>query len=458
MSLLKALFSNKTDTIEEAFRARDCTSDKMQAAIDDWFNLFYLTHPVKGEDPCQSIPYTVVNKITKTVLAEYKATSKDEFATSVLEALYMKRNEAIQAALIGGEAFLKPIITPNGLRFTVIPRINYAVFGRDAEGNPDDIGTAEKTVTGRYYYTLLERRTVGADGLLTIENKLYRSESDDLLGSRVQLAELEKYAKLQDTYTFAQPMGLGLAHIKTPIANCVDGSTDGVSIYAPAVDLIHNININEAQLNGEFERGESRIIVSADMLEFIEGGKRKVIKDKVFTAIDDDPVNTGITIFSPTLREQSFLARKAEYLRNVENIIGLKRGLLTEVEAAERTATEITSSAGDYNLTIIDFQQMWEAAVKIAVQIAGTVGQMYGLKGAKPIDQGNIMIDWGNGILYDEEKTWADYKSMVAAGLLKPEIAVGWYFNMPTDTEAQLNQIRKRYMPEIESLMTSGEE
>lgn len=458
MSLLKALFSNKTDTIEEAFRARDCTSDKMQAAIDDWFNLFYLTHPVKGEDPCQRIPYTVVNKITKTALAEYKATSKDEFATSVLESLHMKRKEAIQAALIGGEAFLKPIITPNGLRFTVIPRINYAVFGRDAEGNPDDIGTAEKTVTGKYYYTLLERRTVGADGLLTIENKLYRSESDDTLGSRVHISELEKYAELQDTYTFAQPMGLGLAHIKTPLANCLDGSPDGVSIYAPAVGLIHNINRNEAQLNGEFERGESRIIVSSDMLTISEDGERKTIRDNVFTGLDDNPEDVGITIFSPELREQSFLARKAEYLRNVENIIGLKRGLLTEVEAAERTATEITSSAGDYNLTIIDFQQMWEAAVKTAVQIAGTIGQMYGLKGAKPIDPDSVAIDWGNGILYDEEKTWADYKAMVAAGLLKPEIAVGWYFNMPTDTEAQLNQIRKRYMPEIESLMTGGEE
>ena len=41
----------------------------------------------------------------------------------------------------------------------------------------------------------------------------------------------------------------------------------------------------------------------------------------------------------------------------------------------------------------------------------------------------------------------ADYKDMVAAGLLKPEIALGWKFNMPRDTEAQLAKIRKKYMP-----------
>lgn len=53
-----------------------------------------------------------------------------------------------------------------------------------------------------------------------------------------------------------------------------------------------------------------------------------------------------LAIFSPALREQSFLARKQSYLRAVESIIGLKRGLLSEVEEVERTAKEIISSAG----------------------------------------------------------------------------------------------------------------
>lgn len=59
-------------------------------------------------------------------------------------------------------------------------------------------------------------------------------------------------------------------------------------------------------------------------------GRRK-FSDNVFVGLDDDIENVGVTIFSPALREQSFLARKQEYLRNVENVIGLKRGLLSEV-------------------------------------------------------------------------------------------------------------------------------
>lgn len=41
---------------------------------------------------------------------------------------------------------------------------------------------------------------------------------------------------------------------------------------------------------------------------------------------------------------------------------------------------------------------------------------------------------------------------MVSAGLLKPEIALGWRFGMPTETAADLKKIREKYMPEAQQL------
>ena len=257
---------------------------------------------------------------------------------------------------------------------------------------------------------------------------------------------------------FSSPIGsIGMARLRTPMENCVDGTEDAVSVYAPAVGLIRNINRNEAQLNGEFERGESRIITSADMLRkrvnTAAGTVTFELKDHVFVGLDEDPETLGVNIFSPVLREQSFLARKQDYLRSAESIIGLKRGLLSEVEATERTAKEITSSEGDYNLTIIDFQQAWEEAVRETVRLCGVLGQMYHIAGAhEAAGDDAVTFDWGNGILFDEEKTWIDMKDQVAKGLLKPEIAVGWRYGMPTDTPADLQKVRERYMPEIDAM------
>lgn len=443
---LNSLLKN-ADGYALAFQANDITSEKMRKAIAEWFSLYYQGETVKDEDSCQQIPYTIVRKLTKTVFAEYEATSKDAYTDGILASLAKKKTEAMQASLIGGESMLKPIPEGDGFRFLVVPRNNILVFAKDADGNATDVGMAERVTVGNAYYTLLERRTVDEKGYLTIKNRLFRSYNGENLGQEVPLNSIPQYEQLEPEYTFNKPVDcVGLVSLCTPMVNCVDGSSDHVSVYAAAVGLIHNINRNEAQLNGEFDRGESRIIVSADMLAPNKDGG-KVLKDHVFVGLDEDQETVGITAFSPALREASYLARKQEYLRNIENIIGLKRGLLSEVEDTERTATEITSSAGEYNLTVIEFQRMWEDTVKEALRVCGILGQLYKVAGAHEIAEDAAVINWGNGVLYDEDKTWADYKEMVAAGLLKPEIAMGWRFNMPTKTEAELKKIRDQLMP-----------
>lgn len=70
----------------------------------------------------------------------------------------------------------------------------------------------------------------------------------------------------------------------------------------------------------------------------------------------------------------------------------------------------------------------------------------------------DVVIDWGNGILYDEEKEWSNYMGMVGAGMLKPEIALAWKFNLPWETPADLQKIREKYMPELEQMTEGGDE
>ena len=204
--------------------------------------------------------------------------------------------------------------------------------------------------------------------------------------------------------------------------------------------LIKNINENEAQLSGEFSRGESRVFVSSDLLNGENG-----FTDHLFTGLDEDPEQVGITVFSPQLRETAFLNRKQEYLRNVESIVGLKRGMLSDANVEERTATEIASSAAEFNLTVMDYQRLWEQTLQKTLELCRCLARLYGL--ADP-EADVVCVDWGNGVLYDEEKLWQTYMEMVSTGLLKPEIALGWRFNMLTDTDAQLAAIRAKYMPE----------
>ena len=420
---------------EQAFGAADKTSSAMRKAIERWFGMYYDSTVTEGADPCQRIPYTVVNKLVKAVFGEYKATGDAPFGQSILKDLNAKKRLAMQLALVGGTCYIKPCPHRTGFSFTLVPRNRALIFGADSAGRPTDMGLVEKSVTGNDYYTLLERRSLDAEGYLTISNKLFRSRDSRNLGAEVPLKNVPAYSNLAESYRFQKPVGsVGLVAMKLPMLNCVDGSDDGVAVYAPAEGLIRNIDSNEAQMNGEFSRGESRVFASRDLLDRELG-----LQEHLFVGLDDDPERVGLTVYSPKLREESFLARKQEYLRNVESILGLRRGMLSDSNIEDRTATEITASAAEFSLTVMDFQQVWQQAVEEAMALCGVLAELYGLPVREP---GKIHFDWGNGTLYDQEKTWADYMDMVAKGLLKPEVALGWRFGM-SDEKA----VREKLMP-----------
>ena len=428
----------KTFDYQQAFGAWDRTTEAMNAAIGEWFSLYYRSRGDEQSDPNQRIAYTVVHKLVKAVFAEYKASCDGNY-NKILDTLQVLAPKAMQLALVGGECYLKPYPVPGGFQFTLISRKNILVFGRNAMGDLTDVGTVEKSVRGKYYYTLLERRKLDKDGYLTIENKLYRSLNADHLGQNVPLTEHPDYRDLPVRWTFPERLrGVGLIRLKTPMLNCVDESTDGVSVYAAAAGLIRLIDENEAQLAGEFRRGQSRIIASRDMLD-----QNDQLTQTLFIGLDEDPEQVGLTVFAPQLREQSYHARKQEYLRNIESVIGLQRGMLSDANAMDRTATEISASAGEYALTVIDFQQAWERCMYEVLEVCSVLGKVYGIPMGK---LRNLSVEWGNGVLYDEEELWQDFKDMVSMGMLAPEVALGWRFGMPCSTEEDRRAIREKYM------------
>ena len=351
---------------QDAFGAEDVSSLPMKKGVLRWLQLYF------GErEDCLRLPYTIVRKLARAALCEYKA---EGFA----ESLPVK--EALELALIGGESYLKP----GESGWQAVSRGSILVFGRDSRGEPTDVGLIEKSQLGRQFFTLLERRSLDAQGLLTVTHRLFRSGHRSELGREVPLKSHPAYASLPGRFQWPHSIGgVGLVRVKTPMTNCVDGSREGVSIYAAAESLLRAICENEMQLQGEFRRGQSRLVVSRDML------RDGQLKDELFVGLDESPETVGITVFSPELREQAYLNRQQAYLRAVENLIGLKRGLLSQVEAVDRTATEITSSEGEYMGLIRELQQMWDAAAAKAARLQEA------LTGVSQ----EVRIAWGDGIL-----------------------------------------------------------
>lgn len=355
---------------EEGFGARDGSSEAMRRAVLQWFDLYYNGGVLQ-------LPYTIVRKLVRGVFAEFALNGGEAVAK-------IPHRTALEMALIGGECYLKPVFLGTW-QWQVVPRGSILVFNRDFSGEPTDVGLMEKAVSGRNHYTLLERRRVDGKGMLTVTNRLFRSGNSRELGREVPLSSHSRYAALPESYTYPTCVGsVGLVRLRTPMANCIDGSREGVGIYAPAINLMAAIEENEALNAQEFRNGQSRLVVSRDML------RDGQLADNLFVALDDNPEAVGITVFAPELREKSFLERQQACLRCVENVIGLKRGLLSEVEAADRTATEITSSEGEYMTTLLELRGVYEDALRRCVRLVAT------LEGR---NLGDVSITWGDGVV-----------------------------------------------------------
>ena len=440
--------------LEQAFGRSDVTGPAMHAAIREWFDL-YFGRTLPGEDPSGRLPVLIVDKLCRAVFAEYETRLEGaDWMESNLQALNAVRRRALQNALVGGECLLKPVPRDGHFDFVPVRRDCFAPLARDAHGRLQAVGTMELLARGGRRYALLERRSAGNQGLC-IETRLFEL-AGDALGRETSLAALPETEALRPTLLLPGVPGVGLATLRTPLLNCVDGGPEAVAVFAPAAGLIHSLGRTEHQLRREFENGAARVFASEDLLQEDASGRRN-LRDDLFVGLPDDPANLGVTVYSPALREQSYLARKQDILRGCESLIGLKRGLLSEVEATERTATEVTASTGDYDLTIRDFQAMWERALREALTLCDALGRAYGLCAGAPFDpDAALTLDWGDGVLYDRTRTWNEYLDMVDGGLLRPELALAWYFGLPHETEADLAAIRGRYMPDAKEVKPDG--
>ena len=465
MSIAKALFDQSIISTDECFGQPDVTSQEMRTAINAWRDTYLKREGDKTSDPCMRMAYVIVHKLQKGVFAEYSSdildkekTAKGKWMNRNLSQLDLIRDSILQWMLIGGECWVKPIPRPGPDGSTIfapllVHRTDAVILAREPDGRVTSIVTAEHTARGSQYYTLLERRTVDANGYLTIENKLYASFDRGTLGVRTALSKLDRYAQLPDLYTYPVPVGgVGMTPLRVPLANCVDGSMDAISIYEPAMGLIRNIDQNEKQLNDEFELARHRVVAPAEMLKVGRDGRR-TLDDSVFVAMKDVHGDMVPFAFTPQLRDEPYERREQKYLRAIENQIGLKRGMLSNAQEVEKTATEIASTAGDYNLSLIDVQQVWFDAVREYLTLCDTLGKMYRYCDQSPWDvTAQLAMTWGNGVLYDPDKELETDLRLVAAQLLKPEIAVARHFDQPWEDEEDLKNVREKYMPAMEEL------
>lgn len=399
-------------------------SEKMIDAINDWNNMLngqaeWVSGPIKS----LRIESGICREFADAVLVEMETGINNEKLNSIYQKCISDLNENLQDGIALGSFILKPL--GDGMsEFVTADKFIPIRFGDN--GKLVDVGfLTVKKVGGSDYYTRFEHHYL-LNGSLTIETKCYHSQSEKEIGIPCSLEAVEEWAQINPgpvTYPGMNQMAFG--YYRNPINNKVDNSKCGVSIFDSAKELIQKADVQAARLDWEYESGERAIHVDNRALKKDKSGKLRMPKlnKRLYRGLDieDGKDKELLKEYSPEMRDEAFSRGLEKYYRNIEFVVGLAYGDLSDTQYVDKTATEIkTAKARKYNRITAIQGNLRECLEDFAAGLAFYNGMLR--------SGYEFSCKFNDSILTDEETERQQDRQDVAMGVMQLwEYRMKWY-------------------------------
>ena len=383
-------------------------NSEMAANIQLWSKMYENKSPWLCKNVMSAnLPVQIAYETAKLVTLELKSEIKGSAAAKYLNEIYQrdvlkKLRKFTEYGLAKGSLIIKPIADKNGIRTQFIQADCFFPISFDGSGNLTKCVLTDQIRKGRYIYTLLEIHTLSGT-VYTIENRIFKSENDGLLGSETSLSEIENWANLPTNFKAANVKRIPLGFFRCPMANQIDsGSPLGVSVYSRAVDLIREADRRYSNICWEYEATETAVHVAESMLEYDKendrfnypGGKDRLYRKVQYsTGANDKPL---IDIYSPQIRSEQLFQGWNNQLRMIEFACSLAYSTLSDPQNVDKTAEEIKTSKQRSYTFIADTQNSLQTALEEWCDAAWFWSQIYSLV---PNSSYKIDFDWGDSII-----------------------------------------------------------
>lgn len=404
-------------------------SGDTQIAIELWRDMY------EGKAPWISKKKGVVSlrleqgitrEFANTAISEMTVSVSDQALSSTLMKALETLNENFQRGLATGAMIIKPL-GENNVQY--LSQDEFIPVAYDAAQMLTSVIFPEvKKVGDREYLIRLEFHVLDERGL-TITNRAFRSPSPDSLGKEIELSSVPKWADIAEGVTYPGVTRPVYGYYVNPIDNTFDERRGGVSVFESAKQLIERADKQFGRLDWEFESGERAIHVDETALRPVrdKNGIRfemPKLNERLYRGVNLSGGANGEDFFkefSPTLRQADFVAGLEQYKREIEFVVGLAYGDLSNPQAVAKTATEVlVSKERKFNAT---------AAIQKKLRVC-LDGLVYALAfwGAKTTVNYNFVCDFEDSILVDDETRRNQDRQDVAIGAMQLwEYRMKWY-------------------------------
>lgn len=259
---------------------------------------------------------------------------------------------------------------------------------------------------------------VWSNGTETITSKAYRWTSNSF-GSEVPLSTVLEWASITP-----EPIVItGLKHplfsyMKTPIANNIDGSYIGLSLFANAIDQLEELDKNFSAMCWERWAGESRVYIADSMIpqKLDENGKYvddlNEVDRRLFKKLEGDIEGQRLfEVTTPALRFDQFTTEADGIISMAcKNMALDSKAFLVDRQGNPVTAEQILSEKNETYTTILSLQKnMLIPTMYHVLDNIRAMQKLYNVSPRLPEDNADISISFGDSVMIDEntEKKFA---------------------------------------------------
>ncbi len=443
--------------IEQVEHIETPLTTEMETALDTWYQLYLNKAEWLKQDTVKSLnlPAFISSEIARQVVLELDwnitGTEADadgnvmtnpraEYLKAEFEKLMGILRTKLEQGCAAGGMIIKPYPNTNNGHIYFDWIMDWALYPMafDDDGNLSDVVLPDTFTEGKTTYTRLERHTIQGNNV-RITQRAFKSNNRHTIGTEISLTEVEQWASLQPEVIVNDVGGSLFGWFKVAAANNVDIDCPlGASVYAKAVDVIKEADMQYSRLLWEFEGSELAIDVDPTVLrpkrvqtaDGKAGLEMPRLNERLFRGVDlggDDTYH----VFAPAIRDTSLLSGLNQLLIRVEDLCGLSRGTLSDANVDARTATELRIVKQRSYATIADNQKALEQCLKNVVRVMDKYATLYKLA---PEGEYELSFEWDDSIITDSEQQMNERLMLMNAGVMSKTEFREWYFG---ETHAQ---------------------
>lgn len=435
-------------------------SQTMQDAIKLWAQMHENKAPWLYGDKCYrnlGLPSLIAHEISRLATIEVKAELTGgrlaNFLNVPFQSLISCLPVSTEFACARGDMVFKPYINGNRIAINRVKAGEHFSLAFDSDGYSTSELFLDWHVEDEKLYVRGEIQEFTGDSM-RITNKVVVTPVGQESYRPTTLDRVERWRGLAESAQLINVTAPAWGHYKMPFANTVDDcSPAGVSVYANSSSQIEDADEEYTILKWEMSSGKRKLFTDETVRRWDARGFSLPLDDEFTIGLDAGNEQLFYDYSAP-FRDASIINALTFVLGRVESNSGLSQGAISQIlKGQARTATEVLALEQETRATVSSVQAACETALRQTVYAMEVWARAANLA---PTGAVEASIEFGDGVVLGEDEEYKRLNEQAASGRLKDEYVLAHMFKLPTATDEDLLEIRRKYMPDLSSVPDKG--